>query len=126
LQDFRNLAVWQASRRLVKDVYQLTRALPGDEEFGLRPQIRRAGVSICTNIAEGCGRRGDREFRRFLDVAMGSACELECELTLCVDLGLLDEAEQRNIFEMLVVVKRMLSGLARQLSVQKPRTNADS
>jgi hypothetical protein len=70
MQDFRNLSVWQRARRLTKSVYEMTADFPGGEEFGLKSQMRRATVSICSNIAEGCGRRGDREFRRFLDVAM--------------------------------------------------------
>ena len=76
MQDFKNLNVWQSARRLTKAICQLTSKFPEGEEFGLKAQMRRATVSICSNIAEGRGRRGDREFRRFLDVAMGSACEL--------------------------------------------------
>jgi four helix bundle protein len=121
MQDFRKLNVWQASRQLVKELYRLTLTLPREEDFGLRTQMRRACVSICSNIAEGCGRRGDREFRRYLDVAMGSACELECELVLCADLQFMEEAQQRDVFERLVEIKRMLSGLIRQLRLQKPR-----
>ena len=82
MQDFRNLDVWQRARTLTKTVYEMTTDFPETEVFGLRSQMRRATVSICSNIAEGCGRRGDREFRRFRDVAMGSACELECETIL--------------------------------------------
>ena len=65
MQDFKNLTVWQAARRLTRSLYQLTTDFPGSEEFGLKAQMRRASISICSNIAEGCGRRGDREFRRF-------------------------------------------------------------
>jgi hypothetical protein len=68
MQDFRNLVVWQKARRLTKFMYQLTADFPSSEEFGLKAQMRRASVSVCSNIAEGCGRRGDREFRRFLDM----------------------------------------------------------
>jgi four helix bundle protein len=128
MQDFRNLTVWQASRRLVRHVYHLTATLPREEDFGLRAQMRRAGVSVCSNIAEGCGRRGDREFRRFLDMAMGSACELECELVLCGDLDLVKEAGHKEVIENLIEIKRMLSGLIRQLSVErnsrKPRAES--
>jgi four helix bundle protein len=70
MQDFKNLTVWQMARQLTKSIYKLTMDFPGSEEFGLKSQMRRASVSICTNIAEGCGRRGDRELRRFVDVAM--------------------------------------------------------
>jgi four helix bundle protein len=78
MQDFRNLTVWQAARRVTQTVDELTSDFPQNEEFGIKAQMRRASVSICSNIAEGCGRSGNREFRHFLKVAMGSACELEC------------------------------------------------
>jgi four helix bundle protein len=102
-------------------IYKLTMDFPGSEEFGLKSQMRRASVSICTNIAEGCGRRGDREFRRFVDVAMGSACELECETILSFDLALITEAMQEQILEKLIQIKRMLGSLANKLlsSIEK-------
>ena len=115
MQDFRNLSVWQRSRRLTKSVYEMTTDYPGSEEFGLKSQMRRAAVSICSNIAEGCGRRGDREFRRFLDVAMGSACELECETILSFDLAFITEGAQEEILETLIQIKRMLGGLLSRL-----------
>jgi four helix bundle protein len=65
MQDFKNLTVWQAARRFTRSLYQLTADFPASEKFGLKAQMRRASISICSNIAEGCGRRGDREFRRF-------------------------------------------------------------
>ena len=115
MQDFRNLSVWQRARRLTKSVYELTAGFPGSEEFGLKSQMRRATVSICSNIAEGCGRRGDREFRRFLDVAMGSACELECETILSFDLAFITEAAQEQVLDAVIQIKRMLGGLLSRL-----------
>jgi four helix bundle protein len=115
VQDFRNLSVWQRARRLTKSVYEMTADFPGSEEFGLKSQMRRATVSICSNIAEGCGRRGDREFRRFLDVAMGSACELECETILSYDLAFITEAAQDAILDTVIQIKRMLGGLLSRL-----------
>jgi four helix bundle protein len=117
MQDFRNLSVWQRARQLTKTVYQITADFPGSEEFGLKSQMRRAIVSVCSNIAEGCGRRGDREFRRFLDVAMGSACELECETILSYDLAFITEALHEQILAVLIEIKRMLSGLIGSLIV---------
>jgi four helix bundle protein len=105
MQDFRNLSVWQRARRLTKSVYEMTADFPGSEEFGLKSQMRRATVSICSNIAEGCGRRGDREFRRFLDVAMGSACEMECETILSYDLAFITEAAQDAILDTVIQIK---------------------
>jgi four helix bundle protein len=115
MQDFRNLSVWQRARRLTTSVYEMTADFPGSEEFGLKSQMRRATVSICSNIAEGCGRRGDREFRRFLDVAMGSACELECETILSYDLAFITEAAQDAILDTVILIKRVLGGLLSRL-----------
>jgi four helix bundle protein len=116
MQDFRNLAVWQRARIVAVRVYEVTASYPKAETFGLTSQMRRASVSICANIAEGCGRRGDREFRRFVDVAMGSACELECEVVLSADLGLLTMPVQEQMLDIVQEVKRMLSGLVKQLN----------
>jgi four helix bundle protein len=79
MQDFRNLDVWHRARNLNKTIDEMTADFPESRAFGLRCQMRRASVSICSDIAEGCQRPGDRDLRRFLDVATGSACELECE-----------------------------------------------
>jgi four helix bundle protein len=79
--------------------------------------MRRAVVSICANIAEGCGRRGDRQFRHFLDIAMGSACELECETVLSLDLTLLTEMDHDQVLTHVAEIKRMLSGLVSRLAV---------
>ena len=116
MQDFKNLTVWHAARWLAKSIYQLTALLPESERFGLSSQMRRASISICSNIAEGCGRRGDREFRRFLNVAMGSACELESELILCLDLSLIAAAPQQEGLRGLTETKRMICGLINRLS----------
>jgi four helix bundle protein len=115
MQDFRNLTVWQMARQLTKSIYKLTLNVPASEEFGLKSQMRRASVSICTNVAEGCGRRGDSEFRRFVDVAMGSACELECETILSFDLGFITETVHEQVLEKLIQITRMLSSLANKL-----------
>jgi four helix bundle protein len=111
MQDLRNLSVWQRARPLTKPVYEMTADVPGSEAFGLKSQMRRATVSICSNIAEGCDRRGDRECRRFLDVAMGSACELECETILSYDPAFITETAQDAILDTVIQIKRMLGGL---------------
>jgi len=76
VKDFRKLKVWEKSHHLTLAVYKATALFPKDELYGLTSQIRRSGVSIAANIAEGCGRAGDAEFARFLQIAMGSASEL--------------------------------------------------
>jgi len=123
MQDFKNLNVWQLARQLTKSIDTLTMEFPVSEEFGRKSQMRRARVSICANIAEGCGRRGYREFRRFVDVAMGSACELECETILRFDVAFITEAMQEQILETFIQIKRMLGSLANKLlsSIEKQR-----
>ena len=84
MQSFRNLKVWEKAHRLTLDVYRSTKMFPRDETYGLTSQIRRAAGSIGANIAEGSCRKGDCEFSRFLQIAMGSASELEYHLLLAV------------------------------------------
>jgi len=87
VKDFKELKVWCKAHELTLVVYRLTRSFPKDELFGLTGQLRRSAASIGANIAEGCGRRSDGEFTRFLQIARGSVSELECHLLLARDLG---------------------------------------
>src|SRR5450631_2440326 len=86
MQSFRNLKVWEKSHRLTLDVYASSKAFPRDEVFGLTSQMRRSSASIGMNIAEGCCRKGDAEMGRFLQIAMGSASELEYQFFMAHDL----------------------------------------
>jgi|SRR6266850_593773 len=87
MQDFKNLKVWKKSHALTLDIYRSTLAFPTEEKYGLVAQLRKAAVSIESNLAEGTARSGDSEFRRFAYMALGSACEIECQLILARDLG---------------------------------------
>src|SRR5690242_9033592 len=89
MEDFKDLRVWLKAYELTLDVYKKTRGFPKDEMYGLTSQLRRAASSIGANIAEGCGRRSDPEMRRFLQIARGSANEVEYHLLLSRDLELL-------------------------------------
>jgi four helix bundle protein len=91
MQDYKALRVWRDSRDLVLEIYQLTSLFPTNERFGLVSQMRRASVSISSNIAEGCSRSGPRDLARFLEIALGSAFELEVQLELAVALGLVPD-----------------------------------
>jgi four helix bundle protein len=126
MQDFKNLTVWQAARRVTMSTYKLTIHFPPAEEFGLKAQMRRASVSICTNIAEGAGRRGDREFRRFLDIAMGSTFELECDVILSSDLAFITETEKGKALAAVDEIRRMLLGLLGCLRTQELQDTRDS
>ena len=111
MQDFRNLKVWQQGHALTLAVYKQTADFPKHELFGLTSQLRRAAASIPTNMAEGCGRGSDAEFGRFLQIAMGSACELEYELLLAHDLTYLPGDAYGGLLRDVIEVKRMLSAL---------------
>ena len=113
MQDFRNLEVWSKAHKLTLDVYRLTEHFPRTEVFGLSSQLRRAAASIATNLAEGC-RRTQGEFGRFLQIAFGSACEVEYQLLLSRDLGFITAEAYDKINAMLLEVKRMLHGLLKR------------
>ena len=82
MRDFRKYTVWQDGIKFVKRIYKFSESLPKDEKFGLISQIKRASVSIPSNIAEGCSRNSEIEFKRFLEIALGSAFELETQLII--------------------------------------------
>ncbi len=112
---FRSVDVWKKSHELVLAVYKVSAGFPSNELYGLTSQARRAASSIPANIAEGCGRGSDRDFARFLQIAIGSASELEYHLILARDLGFLD-AVQHNALELATTeVKRMLTGFIKKL-----------
>jgi len=87
LKDFRDLQVWAKAHVLTLDIYRATVGFPKEETYGLTSQMRRCSASIAANIAEGCGRRGNGEFHKFLQISTGSASELEYHLLLARDLG---------------------------------------
>src|SRR5574338_734837 len=91
MKKYEKLLAWQRARELVLVVYRSTASWPADERYGLTGQLRRAAVSVAANIAEGSAKQGPREFRRFLDIAIGSLAEIGCLLTLARDLELLSE-----------------------------------
>lgn len=115
MRNFRELRVWVKAHTLTVAVYQATRALPKNEEYGLSSQIRRSAASICANIAEGCGRDGKKELNRFLQIARGSASELEYHLLLAADLKFIDRATYDRLATSVIEIKRMLSGFVRYL-----------
>ena len=115
MRDFHRLKVWARAHRLALDVYRATRAFPKDELYGLTSQMRRSASSICANIAEGCGRGKRPDFARFLDIAMGSASELEYHMLLAADLDLLPRTGFGALTAAVIEVKRMLAGLLRKV-----------
>ncbi len=134
MQSFKNLEVWQLAHHLRVKVYDIVVSFPREELYGLRSQVTRAAGSIAANIAEGCGRNGDKEFARFLNIAMGSATELECHLLCAKDRGftsggsleafLIDlDRLQRMISALIRTVRARIRNAARTTIHQKPIPN---
>ena len=104
---------------LTLDIYKLTASFPHEERYGLTSQMRRSAVSVPSNIAEGCGRGSDADFARFLQIAMGSASELEYQVLLAHDLRFLKEADYSQCTSQVQEVKRMLSAFLKKLTADR-------
>lgn len=115
MKDFRDLQVWEKAHALTLDVYKAIASFPREELYGITSQIRRSSASIPTNIAEGCGRSGDAELARFMQISMGSASELEYQLLLAHDLNYLDDEIYAELHEKVTEVKRMLTSFIKTL-----------
>ena len=108
---YRDLLVWQKAMELARAVYRETEALPKTEMYGLQSQMRRAAVSVPSNIAEGHGRLNDGHFRQFLATSRGSLFELQTQMELASDLKLLDEVRIKALMEQCEEVARLMNGL---------------
>lgn len=115
LKNYKELKVWQKSYQLCLEIYGVTKGFPKDETYGLTSQIRRAAVSVPSNIAEGYGRKTTPEYLRSLYIAYGSHCELETQILLSGDLGYINGTDIKKILENIGEVERMLKGLMRSL-----------
>ncbi len=115
MRDYKTLTVWQKAHQLVLAVYRATAQLPKEELYGLTSQIRRAAASIPANIAEGCGRYTDADFARFVQIALGSANEVEYHLLLAYDLGFIKDDIHQNLSKDADEIRRMLIGLIQKL-----------
>ena len=117
--DYRKLELWNRSHQLALAIYRATASFPVAEKYGLAAQIRRAGLSIPLNIAEGCGRNSDRELRRFVKIALGSASQLEYQVLVSRELGYLDHSAADPLARELDEIKRMLARLVDRLQAVK-------
>jgi len=115
MKDFRKLNVWQKAHLLTLETYKVSRAFPKDELYGLTSQIRRACISIPANIAEGCGRDGEAEFGRFLQIAQGSASELEYHFLLAHELKFLEDKDFESLSNQVEEIRRMMTTLMKRL-----------
>ena len=115
IQSYQELEVWQRGMELAERIYQLTKAFPVQEQYGMTSQMRRAAVSIPANIAEGWGRTGTKEFQRFLQIALGSLRELETHLMLSQRVGLSQEAQVKPLLEITTILGKQILSLMRSL-----------
>jgi len=115
MKNYKELIVWRKAHEMTLDVYNATRGFPKEELYGLTSQMRRATASIGANIAEGSGRRSNKEICRFLQIARGSASEAEYHLLLARDLKLLSEEDFRRLAQQVDELQRMLTALMQSL-----------
>ena len=111
MRNYKNLKIWEQGIELVKQIYVLVEQLPSTEKFGLKSQITRAVVSIPSNIAEGCSRNSEMEFKRFLEIAMGSLFEVQTQLIIIQELDFIKSEDLKSIFELLETEGKMINGL---------------
>jgi len=124
-QTYRDLVVWQKAMQFVTDIYRVTKEFPREEQYGLVSQVRRAAVSIPSNIAEGQARYSKKEFRHFLSHARGSLVEVETQLLIAANLGYLASACALTLARQTDELGRLINGLAnsiRPTGDQEPRT----
>lgn len=120
MRDFRKLEIWHNGIIVVKEVYSLTEKFPDKEKFGISSQMQRCSVSIPSNIAEGCSRNSETEYKRFLEIAIGSAFELETQLIICSELGYVKQEDYQNISKKLNTLQKQINALITMIvKVQK-------
>lgn len=123
MRDFKKLEIWKNGIELVKQVYELSNILPSSEKYGLKVQITRAAVSVPSNIAEGCSRNSEIEFKRFLEIAIGSLFELETQLIIIIELNLIEAVKAEKTLVLIQNESKMINGLISRIKMansQKP------
>jgi four helix bundle protein len=116
VHNFKELKVWKAGIELCKVIFVLTRAFPPEEKFGLISQMTRSAVSIPSNIAEGCGRKSNKEFYQFLNVALGSSFELETQVIIAKEFNYIADDKSEAICPTIIEIQKMIAGLQKSLN----------
>ena len=119
----KDLKVWQKGIELVKSIYEITQSFPSNEQFGLVSQMRRAAVSIPSNIAEGCGRNSDKELIHFLYIALGSASELETQIIISQELSFLQPEKSEQMQSLIFEIIKMTSSLIKSIRTRDEKSN---
>ncbi|CAM3593929.1 hypothetical protein FSS13T_16340 [Flavobacterium saliperosum S13] len=117
MHQFKELGIWKKSRLFCSDIYSITSSFPNEEKFGLINQLRRASVSIPSNIAEGSSRNSNKDFSRFLEIAIGSAYEVETQLIIASDLGFIDSEKLVFLSNQLNEIIKMISKFRSTLKI---------
>jgi four helix bundle protein len=123
IRTHRDLLIWQKSMALVTEIYRKSQRFPAQEQYGLTSQIRRAAVSIPSNIAEGFGRQSTGDYIRFLNIAVGSLFEVQTQIEIALNLSFIQESEFTIIFESTREIDRMMSSLIQKLKIKKEGGN---
>lgn len=114
-KDYKNLEVWRESRKLVSVVYKIVQSFPEEEKYGLSSQLKRAAISVPSNIAEGIARNHNKETKQFFYIAKGSIYEIETQMYLALDLNLINQDQADKIFIQLTLVRKLLIGFIKYL-----------
>lgn len=115
VRNFKTLDIWKRSRTYVKTIYLTTAKFPGTEKFGLTSQLNRASISVPSNIAEGCGRKTEKDLSRFLDIAIGSTCEIETQIYLAYDLEFISNEAMDKLLDEITQIRKMIIGYQKTL-----------
>ena len=116
MKTYREFIAWQKSMSFVTNIYKMTQSFPKEESFGLTSQIRRSAISIPSNFAEGFGRKGNKEFLRFINIAIGSLYECQTQLEISKNIGYLNADEFETSFNQSKEIEALLRGLAKTLN----------
>ena len=117
MHQFKELEIWKRSRKFCSEIYQVTSRFPSDEKFGLTNQLKRAAVSVPSNIAEGSSRNSNKDFSRFLEIAIGSAYEIETQILIASDLGFITITESEKLVNELAEIVKMISRFRSTLKI---------
>ena len=126
MHNYKNLHIWQEGIKLAQRIYEVTSMFPANEKFGIVSQMTRAAVSIPSNIAEGAGRGGNKEFANFLGIAMGSVFELHTQITICEQIGYIDAETVKQLEEQTFSLQQQIAAYKQRIEGSAPRQGESS
>ena len=126
MRNFRELDIWQESMQVVVETYQLVKLFPKEEEYGMKIQVKRAVTSIPSNIAEGCSRSSQKEFKHYLEISVGSSFEVETNIILAEKLGMISNEELTSFLPKLNILQKQINSLISKIKSSKELSTAKS